>query len=478
MLCRNTAERGILQAPGLSPIMGAMPAESAEAASKSGSLAETISNRKLYILIFLGGFILRFCFVLWNKTYVGSPLTRLPFGQEVCSIAAHIVRGKGFSSPFLVDTGPTAWVAPIYPYFVALVFRILGSYTAASAIVILGIQCALAAATGINIHALGRRTVGAKIGFYAAWIWALSPIFFRWPATWIWDFAASAFLLSAAFILSLDVAEENSRKLWLGLGALWAVIALTNPVLLSAMPISFLYVAVVNHRVRRPWCASLVLAGVLFAALVSPWLIRNEMVFGRPVFFRSNFWFEFHLGNYHYSNGLGWAGRHPGGNPAEMKKYAAWGEMEYIDYWKRDSLRFVREYPSEFLDLTLHRAWWFWDGTPLNYQGGEDWWKPWKFWPLSILGWLGLLFTLTRRPPGWIFFAAALVVYPLPYYLVYPVPKYRYAIEPVMLLLAVFLVFVLWDEIAALARHWRDSGRSGGGALHSPGTKSTSKTLP
>jgi len=37
-------------------------------------------------------------------------------------------------------------------------------------------------------------------------------------------------------------------------------------------------------------------------------------------------------------------------------------------------------------------------------------------------GWLGLLFVLTRRPRGWLLFAAAL--------LVYPVSKYRHAIEP------------------------------------------------
>jgi len=66
------------------------------------------------------------------------------------------------------------------------------------------------------------------------------------------------------------------------------------------MPFTFLYAAFVNHRSFRPWFASAVLAGVLFAALVSPWLIRNEVVFGRPVFFRSNYWFEFHLGNYHH----------------------------------------------------------------------------------------------------------------------------------------------------------------------------------
>ncbi len=412
---------------------------------------KTNSPRTLYVLLLLCGFILRFGFVLWKRTYIGSPQENLPFGEEICSIADHIVRGQGFSSPFHQDTGPTAWIAPAYPYFVSLVFRIFGRYSSVSAIVLLGIQCLIASATGITIYALGRRTLGSRVGFCAAWIWALSPIFFRWAVSWIWDFAASAFLLSAVFIVTLDVAEKNTRNLWLALGALWAVIALTNPALLSIMPITFLYVAFVNHRAFRPWFASMAMAGVLFIVLVSPWLIRNERVFGRPVFFRSNFWFEFHLGNYHFSNGMGFSGKHPAGNVAVLKQYASMGEIQFIDYYKADALRFVHEFPAEFRDLTLHRAWWFWDGTPLLYQTME-WWPPWKFWPLSLGGWLGLLFVLTRRPRGWLLFASALIVYPLPYYFVYSVAKYRHAIEPELLMLGIYLLFVLWGEINSIAQ--------------------------
>jgi hypothetical protein len=58
---------------------------------------------------------------------------------------------------------------------------------------------------------------------------------------------------------------------------------------------------------------------------------------------------------------------------------------------------------------------------------------------------------LTRRPRGWPLFVSALVVYPIPYYFVYPVAKYRHAIEPELLLLSVYLVFVLWREIPTIA---------------------------
>jgi hypothetical protein len=49
-------------------------------------------------------------------------------------------------------------------------------------------------------------------------------------------------------------------------------------------------------------------------------------------------------------------------------------------------------------------------------------------------------------------YAAALIVYPLPYYLAYPVAKYRHAIEPELLLLATYFTAVVWSEIRGKVR--------------------------
>jgi 4-amino-4-deoxy-L-arabinose transferase-like glycosyltransferase len=410
----------------------------------------TINKRLLYASLFLVAFGLRYGFVLWKHTYLSKYGNILPFGAEICSIAQRIAEGRGFSSPFFVETGPTAWVAPVYPYLMALLFRIFGVWSAASALAMITLQCLMAAGNAIAIYALGRRMFGSKVALWAAWIWAVSPIFFRWPVSWIWDFAASALLVSVALILTLDVAEKGTWQRWLGLGAIWALIALTNPAPISIMPFSFLYAAYRNYKAGAKWIAPFVYSAALFTVLVSPWLIRNYVVFHQPVFFRSNYWFEFHLGNYHYSNGIGFSGKHPNNNPRVLVQYEKWGEARFIDYYKKDAVDFVRKYPGEYLDLTLHRTWWFWDGSTLNYYGNPEWWVPWKFWPLSLLAWAGFIFVLTRRPRGWILFAAVLLIYPIPYYLAYPGVRYRHAIEPEMLLMSVYLAAVLWGEVAGL----------------------------
>lgn len=416
------------------------------------------SQRYLYSLrtmntaLLLTAFVLRVAFVLWEKTYVPNPGYPYPYGMEVASIAAHLARGQGFSSPFMHDTGPTAWVAPVYPYFVCLVFRGFGIYSARSALVIIILQCAMAAGTAVGIYALGRRTLGRGVGLWAAWIWAVSPFFFRWPTSWIWDFAISALLLITLLILTIDLAQRSVLRLWIAYGFLWGLTALTNPALLGILPFTYGSVILINHKHGLKWLGNSLVSWLFLVAVVAPWGVRNEIVFGHPVFLRSNFWFEFHLGNYHYSNGMGYLGLHPGANPREFRKYAQMGEQAYIQEARQEAFDFVRRYPREFIDLTLHRVLWFWDGTPISFQGYE-WWKPWEFCVLSITGWLGLIFVLTRRPRGWFLYLACLLVYPAPYYFVYPVPKYRYAIEPEMLLLSVYLAAILWSEITLRSAH-------------------------
>src|SRR5438270_7397740 len=60
---------------------------------------------------------------------------------ETTRIAASIAHGHGFSSPFYDEySGPTAWIAPVYPYFIALVFRCFGTFTSAASIFIFIVQ--------------------------------------------------------------------------------------------------------------------------------------------------------------------------------------------------------------------------------------------------------------------------------------------------------------------------------------------------
>ena len=398
--------------------------------------------RKLYLALFAVAFALRIVCMLWWKSYIFP--TVVPY-NEVGRLIEKLATGQSFSSPYGGSSGPTAAFPPVYPFLGSLIYRLFGSYTNACAIAILTMNCVFGSVNSVLIHKLGARTLGHRAALLAAWAWALFPVFFRWDISWIWEFALSALLLTWLFDLTLDVADKGTTRRWAGFGAAWGFSALANPALVSLLPFSGLYAAVRNQRAGRAWFKPAALSAVLFFAVLTPWLTRNYVVFHRFIFVRDNFWLEFQLGNFHGSTGLGFGPLHPTGSDRLLHRFESLGELGYMEDRKQMAKDFLHRYPAEFRELTLKRIQYFWDGTPVLYQS-HDWWQPWEVWWLSAVSLLGMLFALTRRPDGWILYVAAVLVYPIPYYVTYANPKYRHAIEPELALLGAYLLVVLYEE--------------------------------
>ncbi|PYU76940.1 MAG: hypothetical protein DMG49_00495 [Acidobacteria bacterium] len=210
------------------------------------------------------GFIWRFGLVLWKKR---TSVPRARFFLSARKFAA--LPSASFSErdsvgPFTRTPGPTAWIASVYPYLAALVFRFFGIYSVASAIVLLGVQCIIAAAIGFTIHAWGGHTWGAQIGFFAAWIWELSPIFF--PLAGLRDLEFYRQRPSSFRGLHRHArcrGETNQRALAVACRARGGDRAHQTR-FAQRHAVTFLYAALVN-RSFRPCCASAALAGMLFA---------------------------------------------------------------------------------------------------------------------------------------------------------------------------------------------------------------------
>ena len=390
------------------------------------------------------GLLLRLGYILIFRTYhfvdAGPHWGHFVFGYESGSIARAIAAGEGFSSPFLnVPTGPTAWIAPVYPYLCAGVFKLFGVFTTESAVVLLSLNSVFSALTCVPIYLVGERTAGKEVGWWAGWAWAVVPLFMRWGATWVWEVSLSALLMSLAFLWALELERSSDWKPWLGFGLFWGLTALTNPSLLAFLPFSGSWPAYRLWRSGRRWLRPVVIASLAFWMSVAPWLVRNRLVLGDWVFIRDNFWFEFHLGNYHGSNGMGWMGRHPSANPREFAKYVRLGEVAYVAEHEHEAMRFVRQYPREFLRLTWRRVAAFWDGSSLLYVNRRyDPMLPWMFWPLSALSALGAVLAIGNRMRRAWLFVCGMLFYPLPYYLAFPQTRNRHPIEPVMLILSVY----------------------------------------
>lgn len=373
------------------------------------------------------------------------------FGWETGRIARSIAVGHGFSSPFTIAyTGPTAWLAPIYPYMLAAVFKLFGVYTFASSRVILTVNSLFSALNCVAIYHIARRCFGLKAALWSAWIWALLPYSMYYAIHWAWETALAALLLSCVFLLALrmagvggsQAAALHSRKDWLLFGVLWGLIALVNPSLLLWLPLLGLWLLSRQGRISG-WKTPLVsatFAGVTFVLILTPWTLRNYRVFHKFIPVRSNFGEELRLGNADDAVGIWRNYVHPSQYPIQLRLYTQMGETAFIEMRKREALDFVRAHPGKFVTLSLRRFVYYWFDTPMtNWNGDLRLYRNVLFFFTSVVAFGGLWLALRTRHPARFLFASVLFAGPLLYYLTFPHPRYRHPIEPVILVLGVYL---------------------------------------
>jgi len=363
----------------------------------------------------------------------------IPFLFEPGNIAASLVNGKGFSSPFRVDTGPTAWLTPVYPLLLAGIFRMFGLYTFQSFVTAAVLNILFSACTCIPIYYAGRRLGGARVAVIATWLWAVFPNAIKLPVEAMWDTSLAALL--AACILWATLTLDESRRLtdWCAYGLLWGFALMTNPTVLSVLPFLLGWLV---YRSRCYWRAAL--AAGMIVLCCAPWTIRNYKVFHGFVPLRSVVPLTLWLGNHDQSSGA-WVGRlHPITNTEERAKYIELGEIDYMQDKQQEALQFMKDHPWDEL-----RACWFrfvviWTGGsahPLDDFGGVL-----LFNVLVSLGALaGVIVLFRARSPYAFPLAVFPLVFPCAYYLTLASARYRHPMDPALLLLtAALAVGQLW----------------------------------
>jgi 4-amino-4-deoxy-L-arabinose transferase-like glycosyltransferase len=428
----------------------------AAAPASAPSIPQLSRRQKLFrspAFLVLVALLLRLLVITAGHTYRITPRRdHFQFGWEMGRIARSLATGQGFANPTDLPTGPTAWEAPLYPFLLAGVFKLFGVYTHASAWVILALNSLFSALTCLVLYDIAGRLFGFTPARWAAWTWALFPYAIYWPVRVVWETSLSTLLLSLAILLPLCLAERPRRRDWLLLGLLWGTIALTNPTLLSFLPFSLAWLWW-RLRGRSAVLPNMAFSLALCCTVVSPWLVRNYRVFGQFVFIRDNFGLEIHMANNPESSGLWTRSEHPGNDPQAMREFAAMHELAYMKAEQRAAFDYIAGHPGQFARFFAQRIFYFWGGNPQATLV-----RSWSLAPARHLAFLlsalaafaGLWLCLRHRVRGTFLLACVLLIYPIPYYIAFPAPRYRHAIEPEMLLL---MVYALW-----LARgrkvHW------------------------
>jgi 4-amino-4-deoxy-L-arabinose transferase-like glycosyltransferase len=390
-------------------------------------------------LVFWVAFAVRALYLTLAHTYRIRPYDdHMLFGEEMGRIARALATGFGFSDPFRGHTGPTAWVGPLFPLLLAGVFKLFGVFSPLSAWVILTLNSLFSALTALTIWEIAARCFNRNVARWSAWIWALYPAAMQYAVRWVWDTSLTTLLFSWVLVVALRLRAGSTLGGWALFGLLWGLTGLSNPALLIFLPACGLWVLTAAPRRQS---TGVVLAALLFTACLGPWTWRNWLVFHHFVPARGNFGAELYLGNGPGSAGLLMEYDHPIQAPDQLRLYRGMGEIAYSKMRGERALASIRSEPVHFVQNTLKRVFFFWAGVPHPVSATEwvEYARSLNFIFGSVCGLLGLALALQRKAPAAWLFAWAFLLLPLVYYGVAAHARFRHPLEPLMVVLGVYL---------------------------------------
>lgn len=397
---------------------------------------------KLWLILAVA-FCLRVALVLfYEATTSRQALSVIPFLFEPGNIAFALSHGQGFSSPLRTPTGPTAWMAPVYPLILAAIFKLFGAYTSPAylAAVLFNILCS--ALTCIPVFKAGQRIAGPSVAVTAAWLWAIFPNAILLPVQSMWDTSLAALLAAVILYRTITLTRNSGLRDWCLYGLLWGLTLMTNPTLVLLAPFLF------GWLLWRTRVISAFLLAVCIAALCCvPWAVRNYVVFGAFIPFRSVLGLQLWVGN----NDRAIDGRpgevHPLSNSTERESYRRMGELAYMGAKKSEALHWIVTHPQVELHLTWVRFVETWTGgsphplRDLLHIDSIEFRSILLFNLLVAAGTLvGLGFVLQTRNSYWFPLAMFPLLLPIPAYLTLSSARYRHPLDPAILLLTAIAI--------------------------------------
>lgn len=392
--------------------------------------------------------VIPFVYTDWTDPFV---LDHWAFGL----VARSIVTGHGFGNVFAPSTGATAVLPPVYSYLLAGIFKLLGPETKASILAALSLNSLFSAMTCIPVFMLARRAFGDRVAKWAGWGWVFSPYGVYYGADWAWSTCLVTLELAWLFYWAWRLESSSRIRDWLLFGICGGFAALTEPVVLSVVPLLALWT--IYHRARQgqPWSDPLIAGALGAIAIMSPWLLRNYETFHRFIPVRSGYGLELYIGNNGYSTRWVNSSLHPNHNDAELTEYERVGETAYMDHKKQQAETYISAHPGWFAWMTARRALYMWTGY---WSFSHEYLKDEPLDPpnilvntiMTILGWIGLWRVFCRDRSLGVRFSIVLFMFPLAYYFSHPETYYFRPVDPLIVVLAALTVAGRSKKVAFL----------------------------
>jgi 4-amino-4-deoxy-L-arabinose transferase-like glycosyltransferase len=376
-------------------------------------------------------------------------------GAEMGWIARNLANGEGFKVGIYY-----AWMAPLYPFLLSLIFHFFGSYTLTSVLIILIMQSVFSSLIVIPFYLIGRKLFNRRVGVIAALLWVFYPSAIYYSIRFVWSSSLTALGISLIILLFLNLSEMplstiNSTFCGLVVG----LTALSDPVILIFIPFAALWLLWRSKNNLKSAVIHILLLGVTSAVLLTPWIIRNYRIFNQFVPIKSTFGVNLWQGNFGPDINQPTAGIGFGDvvekvfTEKEVNYLLSLNEVERADFFRDKAMDFIMDSPEVFTKYTFQRIYLFWrlNVFPL---------KATVLIPFYLAVLIGFLAS-KRRWPDSILLLLLFATFPIPYYLtIADTPRYRFPIEGLLLVFAAYTVSLFTDFVVlAINRYQKRSSQ-------------------
>ncbi len=355
--------------------------------------------------------------------------------------------------------------APLYPYLLALLYKISGTSIAFAIL----FQQIIGTGTAVLVYLLARQFFVPRVSLLAGVLAAL-----YWPLVY---FAGDllivtliVFLDVLALILLVKWMRTGRTGLALAAGLVLGLSAIARPnilILLPVLPLAFYLFerGGASAGVSRRWLRGTLLVYAAAVCIVLPVVVRNYIVGQDIVPIASQAGVNFYIGNNPHSDGRTaivpgtrwdwWGGYEDAIRMAETAKGRSLKPSEVSSYYFGQGFAFVFGSPDRSIPLLARKSGLFWAGGERSnnkyiyffwHESGLGKIPLPGFWLVAPLGLAGAVLLWRRRRDFWLLYLFV-ASYMLGVIAFFVNARFRLPIIPVLIVFAAYAAFCLWHNV-------------------------------
>ncbi|MEW4487944.1 glycosyltransferase family 39 protein [Thalassoglobus sp. JC818] len=292
-------------------------------------------------------------------------------------LAEGLAAGRGFSTPGTDQA--TAFRPPFYPVLITPFERFGGGWGRGFLNVLTavgGVYFIWRASQNLNLNPLA--------GLFASLVFGFDPLLVRYTSLSMTE-SLTAFLAATLIARLTDFTARSSASNFLT-GLLFGITVLTRPTFWAFGGLIALWLCATELKSRlsknqQRSARSLLFGGLGILLVVSPWVVRNWIAFGRPVLMTTHGGYTVLLGNndafydevVNQPLGTVWDGQHGPGQAVwahevnqEMDRLGLRTEIERDRWMSKKAQETIRRRPTDFLKSCMLRFLRFWNLGPMS----------------------------------------------------------------------------------------------------------------